>query len=125
MAEIDRLKKLAGMPEIIGPHDDDDAQDRLDTERQNRERKIVAAIKLAFQKIGFSIVEKEFGPAIYYDEEDDRRADVSIEETDYDLDTLMLALTKLKASGLSDRFEIIVGNYALDFRFRVSEALDG
>jgi hypothetical protein len=123
MADIDRLKKLAGLPQALDPNEDQ-AERRMEAERYDRERKIKTAIALAFKKIGLTIADDEFGPKIIYGE-DDRLAEVTVDDAEFELDQLMAAFTRLKASGLSDRYMIEMLDHQFDLKFVVSQALDG
>lgn len=116
MPDIDRLRKLAGMPEIQGP---DDWEDTDDDARQARE-KIGQLIAAAFKRMRLPVAENDWGGvAILYDESD-REATVWLDDSSLDLDLLL----SLKQSGLADKYEIGIGKGTLMVTFIVSPALD-
>jgi len=118
MPDIDRLRKLAGMPEIQGP---DDWEDTDDDARTDRESKIKRLIATAFQRLRLPIAEYEWGgPYILYDESD-RESTVWLDDSSIDLDLLV----QLKKSGLSDKYEIGMDiKNGLTVTFVVSPSLD-
>lgn len=117
---ISRLKKLSGINEnVLTPDEEDAYNDRQQEIRMARERKIYRIVMSAFNKIGLRRNTDNFSEGIIYDD-DTREVTVELQDSEIDIDILL----KLKQTGLSEKYEIIGTNYALDVKFTIYNELD-
>lgn len=127
--DIYRIKQLAGLIEnslipnqngLQGEIDDQDEHEQ-DMARYDRETKVRSIIKYSFKKIGIKInTDANLSDGIFYSEEDDREAIVSLYENEIDIDLLI----RLKQSGLAEKFIVEAGSHELDIKFNVSPEID-
>lgn len=96
--------------------DPDTEADRLYDERRMRERKIVKLIEAAFRHLGLRINDD----GIFYDEDNDREAIITLYDSEADLATL----SRLSESGLADRYIVWGSSNELLLRFKVNPELD-
>lgn len=114
MTDIHRMRRLAGLQEARQIMDPDEEQERDDA-RYEREAKIQRLIQVAFSRIGLTLADD----GLYYDE-DDREAQVTLDDSEVALDMLL----KLKETGLASDYAIKAGQYELVVVFHVSPELD-
>jgi hypothetical protein len=111
---IKRMRRLAGLQEQVM---NDDEMLHQDDEQRSREQQIEAHIAFAFRAIGLSIAED----GIFYQEDNDREAVVTLAENEADLSLL----AKLQDTGLAKRYLIQGGeSFQLVVTFSVAPELD-
>lgn len=116
MQYVRRVGQLAGLCEAQQVMDPDE-QDRLDSEQLQRERRINQLIALAFKRIGLSIADD----GIFYQEDVNREARVTLDDSEVDLGTLI----RLQQTGLADRYVVSTDvDGELQIVFNVSPNLD-
>jgi hypothetical protein len=114
MKDIDRMRRLAGIQEAIQVDDPDEVESR-DDERYHRGQKIERLITLAFKQSDIEIAD------LYYDEEDGRQAQVTLDADQIDVVSLA---TKLQKTGLAQSYVIAASREGLLLIFSVDPGLD-
>jgi hypothetical protein len=109
------MKTIREIMDIIGP-DDDDGEWQQSKQRQS---KIENIIRFAFKRCDIELSSDE-DHAIFYDEEDNRKATVKLD----DMEISLSKLSKLLQSGLSNDFIVSSNNHELTIEFYVSSELD-
>ena len=112
--DVERIRRLAGLQ---GQNMDSDTEaDRLYDERRSRERKITKLIDAAFTRLWLHISDD----GIFYDEDSDREAIITLYDSEADLATL----ARLIESGLANRYTVWGNSNELLLRFKVNPELD-
>lgn len=94
---------------------DSDSEDEAVFEREKHVEKL---IRYAFDRVGLLISDRS--NSVIYFEENEREAEVRLDESDFDLDDLL----KLKNTGLSDKFQISAHDFEIWVKFKVDPILD-